>query len=263
MEYDFGYEVEEGVATIAFDRPDVLNALTFDIYAQLRDLFAALQHEPSVRAVIVTGRGRAFCSGGDVHEIIAPLLERDARGHIEFTRLTGAVVRNMRALDKPIIAAVNGMAAGAGSVIALAADLRLASEAARFAFLFIKVGLAGADMGAAYLLPRLVGVGRALELLLLGDTIDAATAERYGLVNRVLPAAELRPQATALARRLADGPALALASTKRLVNAELAMDLVGALEMEAQAQAHLMHGEDFRRFYEAFRDRRPVTFVGR
>ncbi len=263
MGYDFVYEVDDGVATITFDRPEVLNALTFDVYAQLRDLFAGLQHDAAVRVVVISGRGKAFCSGGDVHEIIGPLLERDARGHLEFTRMTGSVVQHMRALDKPIIAALNGMTAGAGAVIALAADLRLASEAARFAFLFIKVGLAGADMGAAYLLPRLVGMGRALELLLLGDTIDAATAERYGLVNRVLPAAELMPQAMALARRLAQGPTLALGSTKRLLNAELSMDLPSAIELEAQAQALLMRGEDFRRFYEAFRDRQPVRFVGR
>ena len=263
MGFDFAYEVHDGVATIAFDRPAVLNALTFDIYAQLRDLFAQLAHESAVRAVVVTGRGRAFCSGGDVREIIGPLLDRDARGHLEFTRLTGDVVRNMRALDKPILAAVNGMAAGAGAVIALAADLRLAADSARFAFLFTKVGLAGADMGAAYLLPRIVGPGRALELLLLGDPIDAATAERYGLVNRVLPAADLLGHASELARRLAEGPSLALASTKRLVNAELDMDLASALELEAQAQALLMRGEDFRRFYEAFRDRQPVRFVGR
>jgi enoyl-CoA hydratase/carnithine racemase len=263
MGYDFVYGEQDGVATIAFERPQFLNALTFDIYAQLRERFTALQHESAVRAVIVTGRGRAFCSGGDVHEIIGPLLARDARGHLEFTRLTGEVIRAMRQLDKPIIAAVNGMAAGAGAVIALAADMRLAADTARFAFLFTKVGLAGADMGAAYLLPRVVGLGRALELLMLGDTVDAATAERYGLVNRVVPAGELMAQTEALARRLAEGPALALASTKRLVNAELDMDLAAALEMEAQAQALLMRGEDFRIFYEAFRDRQPARFVGR
>jgi len=182
MQYDFLYEFNDGVATLTFNRPAVMNALTFDIYAQLRDLFAALKYDESVRAVVLTGTGDNFCSGGDVHEIIGELLKRDMKGHLEFTRMTGAVVQNMRLLDKPIIAALNGMTAGAGSVLALASDLRIASEQARIAFLFTKVGLTGADMGAAYLLPRIVGMGRASELLLFGDTIDAQTAERYGLV---------------------------------------------------------------------------------
>ena len=182
MEYDFLYKVDnEGVATITLNRPDVLNALTFEIYGQLRDLFTALRRDDAVKAVVITGEGRAFCSGGDVYEIIAPLLAMDAKDLLDFTRMTGSVVQNMRHLDKPIIAAVNGMAAGAGAVLALAADLRILSAKGRFAFLFTKVGLAGADMGAAYLLPRIVGHGRSLELLYFGDTIDAATAERYGL----------------------------------------------------------------------------------
>jgi len=260
---DFRYTVQDGVATIVLDRPAVLNALTFDIYAQLRDLFAALRHDDGVKAVVVTGEGRAFCSGGDVNEIIGELLRRDAKGLIEFTRMTGAVVQNMRLLDKPIIAAVNGMAAGAGAVIALAADLRIASDRARFAFLFTKVGLAGADMGAAWLLPRVVGLGRALELLFFGDTIDAATAERYGLVNRVVPAADLPSVAHELASRLARGPSLALSFTKALVNNELSMDLVSALEAEAQGQALLMCAQDMRVFYEAFQQRAEPKFTGR
>src|SRR5215813_3709426 len=170
MAYDFLYENDRGVATITLNRPEVLNALTFEVYGQLRDLFAALKQDDSVRCVIITGKDRAFCSGGDVEEIIAKLLTFDARGHLDFTRMTGAVVQNMRALDKPIIAAVNGMAAGAGAVIALASDLRIASDRARFAFLFTKVGLTGADMGAAYLLPRVIGQGRATEMLMFGDT---------------------------------------------------------------------------------------------
>src|SRR6266853_7009816 len=242
MGYDFLYEVDDGVATLTLNRPEVMNALTFEIYAQLRDLFENLRYDETVRALVFTGAGANFCSGGDVYEIIGELLERDMKGHLEFTRLTGAVVRNMRLLDKPIIAALNGMAAGAGAVIALAADLRIASERARFAFLFTKVGLTGADMGAAYLLPRVVGLGRASELLMLGDTIDVATAERYGLVNRVVPHNELLPAAHQWARRLADGPTLAISMTKRMLNHEPNMDLVSAIEAEAQAQALLLMG---------------------
>jgi enoyl-CoA hydratase/carnithine racemase len=263
MNYDFLYEVADGVATITFNRPEVLNALTFAVYAQYRDLLEELRYDEAVKVVVVTGAGKGFCSGGDVHDIIGALLEQDVKGHLEFTRMTGATVQNMRLLDKPIIAAVNGTAAGAGAIIALASDLRLASEQAKFAFLFTKVGLTGADMGAAYLLPRVVGTGRALELLLLGDVIDAHTAERYGLVNRVLPADDLLPAAQEWAARLAAGPTLALSMTKRMVNNEWNMDLVSALEAEAQAQALLLMGEDHRRFYEAFQKKQQPHFVGR
>jgi enoyl-CoA hydratase/carnithine racemase len=263
MDYDFLYDVRDGVATLTFNRPKVLNALTFDVYAQLRDLFESLRYDDAVKAVVITGEGRAFCAGGDVHEIIGELLKRDVKGHLDFTRMTGAVVRNMRLLDKPIIAAINGMAAGAGAVIALAADLRIASEQARFAFLFTRVGLTGADMGAAYLLPRIVGLGRAFELLFFGDTIDAATAERYGLVNRVVPHDELLPTAHEWASRLVEGPTLAISMTKHLVNNELNMDLVSALESEAQAQALMLMGEDHRIFYEAFKEKKKPEFVGR
>ena len=263
MTYDFHYEVQDGVATVTFDRPEVLNALTFEVYAQFRDLLEALRDDDAVKVLVLTGAGRGFCSGGDVHAIIGELLKRDMKGHLDFTRMTGAVVANMRLLDKPIIAALNGTTAGAGAVIALAADLRLASEQARIAFLFTHVGLTGADMGAAYLLPRVVGQGRAFELLLLGESVDAATAERYGLVNRVLPHDELLPAAQAWARRLAQGPALAIAMTKRMINNEWSMDLLGALEAEAQAQALMLMGEDHRRFYEAFLEKLKPTFVGR
>jgi enoyl-CoA hydratase/carnithine racemase len=191
------------------------------------------------------------------------VLNRDVKGHLDFTRMTGAVVANMRLLDKPIIAALNGTTAGAGAVIALASDLRLAAEGVKIAFLFTKVGLTGADMGAAYLLPRIVGQGRALELLLFGDAIDAATAERYGLVNRVLPPDDLLPTAYEWARRLADGPSLALSMTKRMVNNEWNMDLLSALEAEAQAQALMMMGEDHRIFYEAFKEKVQPRFTGR
>jgi enoyl-CoA hydratase/carnithine racemase len=263
MDYDFLYEVEEGVAIITLNRPDVLNALTFEIYAQLRDLFEALRYDEAVKVVVITGAGDSFCSGGDVYEIIGALMEQDVRGHLEFTRMTGALVGAMRLLDKPILAALNGMTAGAGAVIALASDLRIASEKARFALLFTRVGLTGADMGAAYLLPRIVGSGRAFELLLLGDTIDAPTAERYGLVNRVVAHADLLPTGQAWAHRLAQGPTLALGMTKRMINNEWNMDLASALEAEAQAQALLLMGEDHRRFYEAFKAKEKPKFIGR
>lgn len=263
MSYDFLYAVNDGIATITLNRPEVMNALTFEVYAQLRDLFETLRYDDTVRVVVLTGAGDNFCSGGDVHEIIGELLKRDMQGHLEFTRMTGAVVQNMRLLDKPIIAALNGMVAGAGAVLALASDLRIASEKARFAFLFTKVGLAGADMGAGYLLPRVVGMGRACELLLLGDTIDVASAERYGLVNKVVPHADLLPAAYEWASRLAQGPTLAISMTKRMLTAELNMDLASAIEAEAQAQALMLMGEDHRRFYEAFQVREKPKFVGK
>lgn len=255
MSSAFLYEVSEGVATLTLHRPEVMNALTFEIYAQLRDLFLDVRRDDRVRALILTGAGEHFCSGGDVHEIIGELLTRDMREHLEFTRMTGAVVEHMRTLEKPIIAALNGMTAGAGAVLALASDLRIASERARFAFLFTKVGLTGADMGAGYLLPRVVGLGRAFELLLLGDTIDAESALRYGLVNRVVPPADLLPTACQLAARLASGPPLALAMTKRMLNRELDMDLASAIEAEAQAQALMLMGDAHREFYAQFQAR--------
>jgi enoyl-CoA hydratase/carnithine racemase len=263
MHYDFLYEVNEGIATLTFNRPEVMNALTFEVYAQLRDLFETLRYDEQVRAVVLTGTGDNFCSGGDVHEIIGELLKRDMKGHLEFTRMTGTVVQNMRLLDKPIIAALNGMTAGAGAVLALASDLRIASEKARFAFLFTKVGLTGADMGAGYLLPRVVGMGRAFELLLLGDTIDAGTAERYGLVNRVVKHDDLLASAHNWAGRLAQGPTFAISMTKHMINRELNMDLVAAIEAEAQAQALLLMGEDHRLFYEAFKAKEKPRFVGK
>ena len=260
---EFDYDLTDGIATLTLNRPEVLNALTLEMYAELRDLFAAFEHDEAVKVVILTGTGRGFCSGGDVHQIIGAVLERDMRGHLEFCRMTGHLVRSMRLLPKPIIAAVNGLAAGAGAVIALASDLRVVAEGARFAFLFSRVGLTGADMGAAYLLPRVVGQGRAMELLLLGDDIDAPAAERYGLANRVVPPEQLLPAAREWAQRLAQGPGLALGTTKLMVNNEWNMDLVSALEAEAQAQALMMLGEDHRAFYEAFREKRRPEFRGR
>lgn len=261
--FDFDYDVHEGVATITLNRPDVLNALTFDIYAQLRDLMAALQADDAVQAVIITGTGNAFCSGGDVYEIIEKMLERDMRGHLEFCRMTGALVQNMRLLAKPIIAALNGTTAGAGAVIALASDFRLMSEKARIHFLFTKVGLTGADMGAAFLLPRIVGQGRATEILMFGDKIYPEAALQMGLVNRVLPPDEVLSTAQAWAARLANGPTFAYQMTKRMINNEWNMDIVSAIEQEAQAQALLMMGEDHRIFYEAFRDKTDPKWSGR
>jgi enoyl-CoA hydratase/carnithine racemase len=259
----FDYQVRDGVATVTLARPDTLNSLTFGVYAELERLAWTCQTDDAVRVLVLTGTGKGFCSGGDVHEIIGELGKRDVKGMLEFTRMTGAVVRNLRLLPKPVIAAVNGMAAGAGAVLALAADFRIVADTARFAFLFTRVGLTGADMGAAKLLPRVVGFGRATELLMLGDTIDAATAERYGLVYRVVPSERLMEEAGALARRLADGPTQALGMTKRMLENEWAMDLAGAIEAEAQAQALLLMADDHKEFYRAFTEKRPPRWTGR
>ena len=264
MEYDFDYQVKDSVATITLNRPEVMNALTLEIYAQLRDLFETLRYDDEVKAVVITGAGaRAFCSGGDVHKIIGVMLDRDMRAHVEFCRMTGALVRNMRLLNKPIIGALNGTTAGAGAVIAIACDLRVMADDAKFAFLFTRVGLTGADMGAAYLLPRLIGQGRALELLMFGDDVDARTAERIGLVNRIVPKAEVLPLAQEWATRLAKGPTFSIGMTKTLVNNEWTMDIGSAIESEAQAQALLMMGEDHRAFYEAFTAKKKPEFKGR
>ena len=260
---DYSFSIENGIGILTLARPEVLNALTLDMYAELRDLLHDLQRDESLKVLVVTGAGRAFCSGGDVHTIIGELLEADMRAHLEFTRMTGALVREMRLLDKPIIAAVNGIAAGAGAVIALAADLRVVAQSAKFAFLFTKVGLAGSDMGAAYLLPRIVGAGRAAEILLLGDEIDAAAAEKIGMANWVVPDEQLMPRALSLAGRLAEGPTFALAMTKRMIENEWNLDLMAATEAEAQAQALLMMGEDHRRFYAAFQRKASPEFTGR
>lgn len=261
--YDFLYSVENNIATITLNRPEVLNALTLEIYAQLRDLFEDLRYDDKVNVVVITGTGRAFCSGGDVHTIIGEVLKRDMHGHLEFCRMTGHLIRNMRLLPKPIISAINGTAAGAGAVIALASDFRLMSQSAKFAFLFSRVGLTGADMGSAFLLPRVVGQGRATELLMLGDDVDPVTAEYYGLVNKVVAAELLLPGALELAQRLAAGPTYAYGVTKLMINNEWTMDINSALESEAQAQALMMMGEDHRIFYEAFKEKQKPKFVGR
>ncbi|HWC14092.1 MAG TPA: enoyl-CoA hydratase family protein [Actinomycetota bacterium] len=259
----FRFEVADGVATITFDRPEKLNALTFEIYADLRDLLAWIPTRDDVRVLVITGEGRGFCSGGDVHEIIGELLRSDRDRLLEFTRMTGAVVQNMRACSLPVIASVNGIAAGAGSVIALAADFRVMARSASFAFLFTKVGLAGADMGSAYLLPRMIGLSRATELLMLGETIESGTAEALGLTYRVVQDSELPGVTNELARSLAEGPARAYAQTKLLLTRELEMSLGDALELEAQTQAELMTSEDHAEFYRAFNEGRKPNWTGR
>ena len=263
MNYDFLYTTNNGIATLTLNRPEVLNALTLDIYAQLRDLFEDLRYDDKVKVIIITGAGQAFCSGGDVHTIIGEVLQRDMHGHLEFCRMTGHLIRNMRLLPKPIIAAINGTAAGAGAVIALASDFRIMADTAKLAFLFSRVGLTGADMGAAFLLPRVIGQGRATELLMVGDNIDANTADRYGLVNKVVPLDQLLPSARELAARLAAGPTYAHGVTKMMINNEWNMDIISALESEAQAQALMMMGDDHRIFYAAFKEKQKPKFVGR
>ncbi|MHC5210732.1 MAG: enoyl-CoA hydratase family protein [Planctomycetota bacterium] len=251
-----------GVSLITLDRPERLNALTFEVYRTLTDRFAAMQDDPSVHAVVITGEGRAFCSGGDVNDIIGKLVDMPHDEVLAFTRMTGELIANMRKLEKPIVAAVNGVAAGAGAVIALASDLRIFSAEARIAFLFTKVGLTGADMGAGYLLPRIVGQGRATELLMLGDTIDAAIALRYGLTTHVVPPNECLSTAMEMAGRLARGPLAALATTKRLLEAEWLMDLDTAIEAEAQAQAVHLKQPDHREYHQAFTQKRKARFSG-
>ncbi|HKG48566.1 MAG TPA: enoyl-CoA hydratase family protein [Pyrinomonadaceae bacterium] len=257
----FLYEQDDqGIATITLNRPERLNALTFDVYRELTDTFAALREERAARVVVITGAGRAFCSGGDVHDIIGELFSRDMEGLLEFTRLTCELIQNIRALPKPVIASLNGTTAGAGACIALASDLRIASEDAKIAFLFVKVGLAGTDMAASYLLPRVVGLAKATEMLLTGDFVTAAEAERIGLYNRVVPAGELSTATRNFAEKLARGPAFALGKTKEMLNRELHMNLQTALESEAQAQAICMQHPDYREAYEAFVAKREAKF---
>jgi enoyl-CoA hydratase/carnithine racemase len=256
----YSLDAATGVATLTLNRPERLNALTFEVYGELRDTFRALDTEPGVRAVVLTGSGRAFCSGGDVEDIIGALFARDAAGLREFTRMTCDVILNIRRCRRPVIAALNGTVAGAGAVIATACDLRIAAESARIAFLFVRVGLSGADMGASWLLPRLVGLGAATELLMTGEFIDARRAHEIGLYQRLVPQERLLAEATALAVGLAGGPAPALAVTKRALDAEATMSLEEALRYEADAQAALMEHPNFREAYEAFRAKREPAF---
>jgi len=259
----FRYALDEstGVATITLDRPDRLNALTFEVYTELRDTFAALDSAAGVRAAVITGAGRGFCSGGDVEDIIGALFGRDHAGLLEFTRLTCDLVLQMRRCRKPVIAALNGTVAGAGAVIATACDFRIAAPSAKIAFLFVRVGLSGADMGVSWLLPRIVGRTHATELLMLGDFIDAARAAEIGLYHRVVPQEQVVAEATALAARLARGPQASLAATKHAIDAEAHMTLEQALEEEAAVQAALMEHPDYREAYEAFREKRAPRFA--
>lgn len=256
----FKCQLQNAVATVTLARPERLNALTFEVYRELTGWFSDVRHERGIRAIVLRGEGESFCSGGDVRDIIGPLIQRDMRETLEFTRMTGRLVANMIKCAKPVVAELKGVVAGAGAVIALAADIRIASEDCRFAFLFTKVGLAGCDMGAAYLLPRVIGLGHALEALYCGDFIDAAEAHRIGLVNRVVPRSELENRAFTLATQLSEMPALGIAMTKEVLFKELHMDLDAAIEAEAQAQAICMKHPDFDEGYQAFLNRRPPKF---
>jgi enoyl-CoA hydratase/carnithine racemase len=258
----FAFAVEGPVATVTLNRPDKLNALTFEAYADLRDLLAELPHHTGVKVLVIQGEGRGFCGGGDVNEIIGELITMKAADLMKFTKMTGDVVRAMRECPIPIIAKIQGIAAGAGSVIALAADFRVVGRSGRFAFLFTRVGLSGGDMGAAYLLPRVVGLGRATSLLMLGDTIDAETADRYGLVSQLVSDDELDHAVAALAGRLAAGPSLALSQTKALLTRELDMSLSASTELDAMTQALLITTDDHAEFQAAFNAGRAPVWRG-
>ncbi len=256
----FRYEEADGVATIRLDRPERLNALTFDSYAELRDAFITLGERDSVRSVVLTGTGRGFCSGGDVKDIIGKLFDVPESELFAFTRMTCDLIQNMRELEKPIVASLNGVTCGAGAVMAAAADIRIAADTAKIAFLFTKVGLSGADMGAAWLLPRIVGHGIASELLMGGEFISAERAQAIGLYNEVVPADGLSEATEAWARRLADGPARGLAVTKRMLDAEASMSLPAAMQAEGWIQAECMKHPDYLEAYEAATEKRPPDF---
>ena len=259
----FLYEVDAAtsVATITLNRPDRRNALTFEVYDELRDTFRVLDREPGVRAVVITGAGSAFCTGGDVRDIIGPLLEMDSAELLEFTRMTCDLIATMRACGRPIVGALNGTVAGAGAVIATACDVRIAAESAKIAYLFTRVGLSGADMGIAWLLPRMIGFGRATELLMTGDFLDAREAFRLGLYNRVVADGEALSAGTEWAARLARGPSASLAVTKRALEREAHMTLQDALAEEARVQAACMEDPNFREGYEAFVEKRAPVFT--
>jgi enoyl-CoA hydratase/carnithine racemase len=259
----FECKIEGGIATVRLNRPAKLNALRFSTYADLRDLIGQLPQRDDVRVLVITGAGHGFSSGGDVEEIIGPLQEMGTAQLLEFTRMTGSVVKSLRESPVPAIAAINGVAAGAGAVLALACDFRLMARSASFAFLFTRVGLAGADMGSAYLLPRIVGLGRATELLMLGDKVDAQRCAAIGLAHEVVDDELLADRAHALAQRLAEGPAFAYSTTKSLLTRELDMALGPAIEMEAVTQALLMNSDDFEEFYAAWNEGRAPVWTGR
>ncbi|MDQ1721012.1 MAG: hypothetical protein QOI26_746 [Pseudonocardiales bacterium] len=259
----FDFAVAEGIATVTLNRPEKLNPLTFESYADLRDLVQQLPYRDDVRVLVIRGAGKAFCAGGDVSEIIGELIAMRPRELMAFTKMTGDLIRAMREVSVPVVSGIQGIAAGAGSVVALASDFRVVTKSARFAFLFTKVGLSGGDMGAAYLLPRMVGAGRATQLLMLGDTIDATTADRYGLVSELVDDDELDAAVARLATRLAEGPTLAYAQTKALITRELDMSLAGAMELDAMTQALLMTTDDHAEFHASFNERRPPRWTGR
>jgi enoyl-CoA hydratase/carnithine racemase len=259
----FDVAVDRRVMTITLNRPDKLNAITFDAYADLRDLFREVPHQDVCDAIVLTGSGRSFCSGGDVNEIIGELLAMDPRELLEFTRMTGTVVQHMRECPIPIVAAVNGTAAGAGAVLTMASDFRVVSTATKFRFLFTNVGLSGGDMGTCYLLPRLVGLGRATEILMFGDAVSGPDALAIGLAARCVDPADLLDTAQAIARRLADGPTFAYQTTKMLLTREADMSLHGALELEAMTQAHLMQTRDHAEFHRSFNAGEQPNWAGR
>ena len=258
----FNWRLDGGVAVVSLPRPERKNPLTFDSYAELRDTFRALAYADDVKAVVFASNGGNFCSGGDVNDIIGPLLDKDMKGLLAFTRMTGDLVKAMKAAPQPVIAAVDGVCVGAGAMIALFADLRLGTPAAKTAFLFTRVGLAGCDMGACAMLPRVVGQGRAAELLFTGRTMSAEEGERWGFFNRIVPAEALEGEAVALAQGLAAGPAFAHMMTKTMLNQEWSMTLDQAIEAEAQAQALCMQTQDFKRAYDAFVSKQTPRFAG-
>jgi enoyl-CoA hydratase/carnithine racemase len=258
----FLWDFAEGVATITLDRPERKNPLTFESYAELRDTFRALVYAREVKAVVVAGAGGNFSSGGDVHEIIGPLTQMSMPRLLDFTRMTGDLVKAMRGCPQPIVAAIDGVCVGAGAIMAMASDLRLATPEAKTAFLFTRVGLAGCDMGACAILPRIVGQGRAAELLYTGRAMSAEEGERWGFHNRIVPREALLDEARALARSLASGPTFAHGITKTQLNQEWNVSLETAIEMEAQAQAVCMATNDFRRAFEAFAAKKTPQFEG-
>ena len=258
----FGWSFADGVATVTLNRPERKNPLTFESYAELRDTFRALVYTPAVKAVVVTGAGGNFSSGGDVHEIIGPLTEMDMPGLLAFTRMTGDLVKAMRGCPQPIVAAIDGVCVGAGAIVAMASDLRLATPEAKTAFLFTRVGLAGCDMGACAILPRIIGQGRASEMLFTGRSMSAEEGLAWGFHNRLVPADQVLTEAQALARSLASGPTFAHGITKTQLNTEWNVSLETAIEMEAQAQAICMATNDFRRAFEAFAAKRKPEFKG-
>jgi len=258
----FLWHFADGVATITLNRPDRKNPLTFESYAELRDCFRALVYAREVKAVVVAGAGGNFSSGGDVFEIIGPLTGMAMPELLDFTRMTGNLVKAMRACPQPIVAALDGICVGAGAIMAMASDLRLATPRTKTAFLFTRVGLAGCDMGACAILPRIIGQGRASELLYTGRVMSAEEGERWGFHNRIVPEGEVLAEAQALARELAAGPTFAHGITKTQLSAEWNVSVETAIEMEAQAQAICMATKDFRRAFEAFADKRTPVFEG-